>query len=169
VLIERGAGVGSGFSDEDYAQAGCKLLDTPAQVYAQSDMVVKVKEPLAPEYELIRENQIIFTYFHFASCPELTEAMVKSKAVCIAYETVARADKSLPLLTPMSEIAGRMSIQCGASYLQKPMGGRGVLLGGVPGVPKGNVLILGAGIVGTEAARMAAGMHLCTHASMLIQ
>ena len=122
VVIERGAGEGSGFSDDLYIKSGCQIFETACEVYRKSDMIVKVKEPLEPEYNFVRENQVIFTYFHFASCPVLTNAMIKSKAVCIAYETVARADKSLPLLVPMSEIAGRMSIQCGARYLERPMG-----------------------------------------------
>jgi len=122
VVIERGAGEGSGFSDDLYIKSGCQIFETAREVYRKSDMIVKVKEPLEPEYDFVRENQVIFTYFHFASCPVLTNAMIKSKAVCIAYETVARADKSLPLLVPMSEIAGRMSVQCGARYLERPMG-----------------------------------------------
>jgi NAD/NADP transhydrogenase alpha subunit len=122
VVIERGAGEGSGFSDDLYIKSGCQIFETACEVYRKSDMIVKVKEPLEPEYNFVRENQVIFTYFHFASCPVLTNAMIKSKAVCIAYETVARADKSLPLLVPMSEIAGRMSVQCGARYLERPMG-----------------------------------------------
>jgi len=122
VVVERGAGAGSGFTDADYAQAGCELVDGPEEVFKRGDMIVKVKEPLASEFELIRAGQTIFTYFHFASSPELTDAMVRSKATCIAYETVARLDKSLPLLVPMSEIAGRMATQCGAKYLEKPMG-----------------------------------------------
>ena len=122
VIVQSGAGTESGFEDEEYESAGCEIVKGPHEVYRRSDMIVKVKEPLAPEYGLIREGQIVFTFFHFASSPELTDAMVKSKASCIAYETVARADKSLPLLVPMSEIAGRMSVQCGAKYLEKPMG-----------------------------------------------
>ena len=164
VIVESGAGTGSGFNDEEYTRAGCRLVASAKEVYHESEMIVKVKEPLPPEYKLVRENQIVFTYFHFASSPELTEAMINSNAVCIAYETVAKGN-SLPLLVPMSEIAGRMSVQCGAKYLEKPMGGRGVLLGGVPGVPRGNVLILGGGIVGTEAAKMAAGLG--AHVTMM--
>jgi alanine dehydrogenase len=122
VIVESGAGSGSGFKDDDYARAGCVVVEGPADVYGSADMIVKVKEPMASEYSLIREGQTVFTYFHFASSPELTDAMVKSKATCVAYETVARADQSLPLLVPMSEIAGRMSVQCGAKYLEKPMG-----------------------------------------------
>lgn len=134
------------------------MLGQASEVYALADMIVKVKEPIAQEYALIGEGQIVFTYFHFASSKTLTEAMIASKSVCIAYETVADADGSLPLLTPMSEVAGRMAIQQGAKYLEKPIKGRGVLLGGVPGVPPGRVLILGAGVVGIQAAKMAAGL-----------
>ncbi|HHJ50773.1 MAG TPA: alanine dehydrogenase [Phaeodactylibacter sp.] len=158
VLVEKNAGVGSGFEDEEYREAGAVIIDTAAEVYARADMIVKVKEPIEPEYELIRENQLIFTYFHFASYEPLTRAMMERKAVCLAYETVELADRSLPLLIPMSEVAGRMAIQEGAKYLEKPAKGRGVLLGGVPGVPPGRVLILGGGVVGTQAAKMAAGL-----------
>lgn len=158
VLVQTGAGTGSGFEDAEYQKFGCTILPSAAEVWTQADMIIKVKEPLEPEYELTRENQIIFTYFHFASCKELTDAMIAKKAICIAYETVTKDDGTLPLLIPMSEIAGRMAVQEGAKYLEKPMGGRGVLLGGVPGVSKGQVLVLGAGIVGTHATRMAAGM-----------
>jgi alanine dehydrogenase len=134
------------------------ILPSIEEVYQQSEMIMKVKEPVKQEYSLIRENQLIFTYFHFASSEELTQAMLRSKAVCLAYETVEKSDRSLPLLVPMSEVAGRMSIQQGAKYLEKPMKGRGILLGGVPGVKPANVLILGGGIVGTQAAKMAAGL-----------
>lgn len=158
VLVEKNAGVGSGFEDAEYREAGAVIIDTAAEVYARADMIVKVKEPIEPEYELIRENQLIFTYFHFASYEPLTRAMMERKAVCLAYETVELADRSLPLLIPMSEVAGRMAIQEGAKYLEKPAKGRGVLLGGVPGVPPGRVLILGGGVVGTQAAKMAAGL-----------
>lgn len=158
VFIQVAAGEGSGFSDEDYESVGAKMLPEIATVYAKSDMIVKVKEPIAKEYPYIREGQVIFTYFHFASSPELTQAMINSKAVCIAYETVEDSEGTLPLLTPMSEVAGRMAIQQGAKYLEKPIKGRGVLLGGVPGVPPGRVLILGAGVVGIQAAKMAAGL-----------
>lgn len=158
VLIQSTAGENSGFDDEDYHVAGASVLPTIDRIYAQSDMIVKVKEPIQPEYELIREGQIIFTYFHFASNQQLTEAMMKSKAICIAYETVELPDGTLPLLTPMSEVAGRMAIQQGAKYLEKPVKGKGLLLGGVPGVPPGKVLILGAGTVGIQAAKMAAGL-----------
>lgn len=158
VYVQQDAGFGSGFFDTDYAVVGAILVPTAAEVYANSDMIVKVKEPISEEYALIKENQIIFTYFHFASSEELTKAMIDSKSVCIAYETVEETDGSLPLLTPMSEVAGRMAIQQGAKYLEKPIKGRGVLLGGVPGVPPGKVLVLGAGIVGIQAAKMAAGL-----------
>lgn len=158
VHVQKDAGFGSGFSDLDYIDAGAIILDTIAEVYASSDMIVKVKEPIAEEYPLIQANHMVFTYFHFASSEPLTKAMLKSKSVCIAYETVEDNDGSLPLLTPMSEVAGRMAIQQGAKYLEKPIKGRGVLLGGVPGVPPGKVLILGAGVVGIQAAKMAAGL-----------
>jgi len=158
VFIQEGAGEGSGFPDEDYKEAGAVLLPSIEAVYAMAEMIVKVKEPIPQEYPLIKRNQIIFTYFHFASSETLTRAMIASKAVCIAYETVSEDDGSLPLLTPMSEVAGRMAIQQGAKYLEKPIKGRGVLLGGVPGVPPGKVLILGAGVVGVQAAKMAAGL-----------
>lgn len=158
VYIQATAGEGSGFFDADYVAAGAVILSSIAEVYAGSEMIVKVKEPIAQEYPLIREGQVVFTYFHFASSEDLTLAMLKSRAVCIAYETVEEADGSLPLLIPMSEVAGRMAIQQGAKYLEKPIKGRGVLLGGVPGVPPGKVLILGAGTVGIQAAKMAAGL-----------
>lgn len=158
VYVQHDAGFGSGFFDTDYAVVGAILVPTAAEVYAKSDMIVKVKEPVFDEYSLIKKNQIIFTFFHFASSFELTNAMIESKAVCIAYETVEEVDGSLPLLTPMSEVAGRMAIQQGAKYLEKPIKGRGVLLGGVPGVPPGKVLVLGAGVVGVQAAKMAAGL-----------
>ena len=158
VYIQNGAGIGSGFSDDDYESAGAELFSTNAEIYAKCDMIVKVKEPIAEEYALIRPNQILFTYFHFASSKELTAAMIASKSICIAYETVEDEDGTLPLLTPMSEVAGRMAIQQGAKYLEKPIKGRGILLGGVPGVPPGRVLVLGAGVVGIQAAKMAAGL-----------
>ncbi|WP_281541471.1 alanine dehydrogenase [Maribacter aestuarii] len=158
VYVQSQAGDGSGFFNKDYQQAGAIILDTIGQVYAMSEMIVKVKEPIAEEYELIQEGQILFTYFHFASSEELTKAMIKQKAVCIAYETVEDEEGTLPLLTPMSEVAGRMAIQQGAKYLEKPVKGRGVLLGGVPGVAPGRVLVLGAGVVGIQAAKMAAGL-----------
>ncbi|MDC6404531.1 MULTISPECIES: alanine dehydrogenase [Maribacter] len=158
VYVQSGAGKGSGFFNKDYQQAGAVILDTIGQVYAMSEMIVKVKEPIEEEYELIQEGQILFTYFHFASSEALTKAMIRQKAICIAYETVEDEDGTLPLLTPMSEVAGRMAIQQGAKYLEKPVKGRGVLLGGVPGVAPGRVLVLGAGVVGIQAAKMAAGL-----------
>ncbi|MEM9835796.1 MAG: alanine dehydrogenase [Bacteroidota bacterium] len=158
VYVQATAGVGSGYTDEDYVQAGATMLPTIEEVYAKAEMIVKVKEPIAPEYALVREGQLLFTYFHFASSAPLTHAMIDSKATCLAYETVELADRSLPLLVPMSEVAGRMSIQEGAKYLEKPMGGKGILLGGVPGTRRAKVMILGGGIVGTQAAYMAAGL-----------
>ena len=158
LYIQTSAGIGSGFSDESYLSAGAKLLPTIEEIYKKAEMIMKVKEPIASEYNLIKKDQIIYTYFHFASSEELTNAMINSSAICIAYETVELQDHSLPLLIPMSEVAGRMSVQEGAKYLEKTFGGRGVLLGGVPGVPPAKVLIIGAGIVGTEAAKMAAGL-----------
>ncbi|MEZ4809537.1 MAG: alanine dehydrogenase [Allomuricauda sp.] len=158
VYVQSGAGEGSGFFNQDYQKAGAVILDTIGQIYAMSDMIVKVKEPIAKEYSLIQKGQIVFTYFHFASSETLTQAMINSKAICIAYETVEDAEGTLPLLTPMSEVAGRMAIQQGAKYLEKPVKGKGVLLGGVPGVSPGRVLILGAGTVGIQAAKMAAGL-----------
>ncbi len=156
--IQSQAGAGSGFSDEEYTKAGANILSTIEEVYAIAEMICKVKEPIASEYALIKENQLLFTYFHFASSEELTHAMIERKSICLAYETVEKTDRSLPLLVPMSEVAGRMAIQEGAKYLEKPMGGRGILLGGVAGVKPANVLILGGGIVGTQAAKMAAGL-----------
>ncbi|MEM1001317.1 MAG: alanine dehydrogenase [Bacteroidota bacterium] len=158
VFVQENAGFGSGFTDTDYREAGAQILDTIEEVYALSEMIVKVKEPIEREYPLIKAHHVVFTYFHFASSEVLTKAMIKSKAVCIAYETVENEDGSLPLLIPMSEVAGRMAIQQGAKYLEKPIKGRGVLLGGVPGVPPGKVLVLGAGTVGIQAAKMAAGL-----------
>tara|TARA_R110002049_G_scaffold94037_1_gene231966 strand:- start:369 stop:1454 length:1086 start_codon:yes stop_codon:yes gene_type:complete len=158
VFVQSTAGEGSGFFDKDYVAVGATILKTIEDVYDSSEMIVKVKEPIALEYPLIKENQIVFTYFHFASSEPLTKAMIKSKAICIAYETVEDSEGTLPLLTPMSEVAGRMAIQQGAKYLEKPIKGRGILLGGVPGVAPGKVLILGAGVVGVQAAKMAAGL-----------
>lgn len=158
VFVQKEAGFGSGFFDKDYEDVGAIVLDTIEEVYAAADMIVKVKEPIAQEYPLIKPHHVVFTYFHFASSEPLTKAMLQSEAVCIAYETVEDEDGSLPLLTPMSEVAGRMAIQQGAKYLEKPIKGRGVLLGGVPGVPPGRVLVLGAGVVGIQAAKMAAGL-----------
>lgn len=158
VYVQHTAGIGSGFADSEYEAAGAKILPTIEATYEIAEMIMKVKEPIESEYKLIKENQLLFTYFHFASYEPLTKAMVTSKSVCLAYETVEKADRSLPLLVPMSEVAGRMAIQKGANYLEKPLGGRGILLGGVPGVLPAKVLILGGGIVGTQAAWMAAGM-----------
>lgn len=158
VSVQAGAGIGSGFSDAEYFQAGAKVLNAIEEVYETAEMIVKVKEPIEAEYSLVRENQIVFTYFHFASSQTLTEAMIKSKAICIAYETVTLPDNSLPLLVPMSEVAGRMSVQEGAKYLERPQHGKGILLGGVPGVRPANVLIIGGGVVGSQAAKIAAGM-----------
>ena len=158
IYIQKDAGINSGFSDSDFVAAGAVILDSIEEIYSLSEMIVKVKEPIESEYNLIKKDQLVFTYFHFASSEPLTHAMLKSKAVCLAYETVEKPDRSLPLLIPMSEVAGRMAIQEGAKYLEKPLKGRGILLGGVPGVPSGKVLILGGGVVGTHAAKMAAGL-----------
>ena len=158
VYVQSTAGDGSGCTDKDYKSVGAKILNTIEEVYKKAEMIMKVKEPIKKEYKLIRPDQLVFTYFHFASYKPLTTAMIKRKAVCLAYETVELPNKTLPLLIPMSEVAGRMAIQEGAKYLEKPVKGRGVLLGGVPGVPPGKVLILGGGIVGTQAAKMAAGL-----------
>ena len=158
VCVQHTAGDGSGFPDVEYVAAGASILPTMEEVYAVSDMIVKVKEPIAPEYPLIRKGQIVFTYFHFACERELTDAMLRSGAVCIAYETVQKADRSLPLLIPMSEVAGRMATLNGAYYLQKTKGGKGKLISGVPGVEPARVLVLGGGTVGEAAARMAAGL-----------
>ena len=157
VYVETNAGTNSGFSNEQYRQAGAQILSTPKEIFDIADMIMKVKEPIPQEYEFIRPNQLLFTYFHFASNETLTRAMIKSDSVCLAYETV-EVNNTLPLLIPMSEVAGRMSIQEGAKYLEKPKGGKGILLGGVPGVKPANVLVLGGGIVGTQAALMAAGL-----------
>lgn len=158
VYVQHTAGEGSGFSDDEYIAAGAQILPTIEAVYDIAEMIVKVKEPIVPEYKLIKKDQVVFTYFHFASDRKLTEAMIASRGVCIAYETVRLADHSLPLLVPMSEVAGRMSIQEGARFLEKPQGGKGILLGGVPGVPPAKVLVLGAGVVGRNAALMAVGL-----------
>lgn len=158
VMVETHAGENSGFTDLQYLKAGADIIPTAAEVYAAAEMIMKVKEPIACEYKLIRPGQLVFTYFHFASGKELTMAMIESKAVCLAYETVEKADRTLPLLIPMSEVAGRMSIQEGARCLEKPKGGKGILLGGVPGVKPAHVLVLGGGVVGTQAALMAAGL-----------
>ncbi len=158
VFVQSTAGIGSGFSDEEYRESGAKILKTIEDVYKKGQMIIKVKEPIRKEYKLIREDQLLFTYFHFASYKPLTQAMIRSKAVCLAYETVELPDRSLPLLIPMSEIAGRMATQEGAKYLEKPMGGIGILLGGVPGVQPAKVMVIGGGVVGTQAAKMAAGL-----------
>lgn len=158
VYVQSTAGVGSGFEDAQYKEAGAKMLSTIEETYQIAEMIMKVKEPIEAEYKLIKEDQLVFTYFHFASYEPLTKAMIDSKSICLAYETVERADGSLPLLIPMSEVAGRMAVQEGAKYLEKPLKGRGILLGGVPGVRPAKVLILGGGVVGTNAAKIAAGM-----------
>ena len=158
VLVEKYAGLGSGLEDAAYAQAGAEIVATPKEIYSRSEMVMHVKEPLPPEYGLIREDQIVFTYLHLAAAEELTRALIKSKSICIAYETIQKADRTLPLLTPMSEVAGRMAIQQGAKYLEMAQGGLGVLLGGVPGVDPGTVVVIGGGVVGTHAAKMACGL-----------
>jgi len=157
VYVEKNAGVGSGITDQEYITAGAGIIATAKEVYALSDMIIKVKEPLEPEYELFRENQVLFTYLHLAPEPALTKALLAKKVTGIAYETIT-AGRTLPLLVPMSEVAGRMSIQIGAQFLTKPWGGKGILLGGVPGVESAQVVIVGGGIVGTNAAKMAIGM-----------
>jgi alanine dehydrogenase len=157
VFVQKTAGECSGFTDEQYVKAGAELLDTADQIWETGDMIVKVKEPVAPEYPRMRENQLLFTYLHLAPELELTRVMLERKVTGVAYETIIK-DGKLPLLTPMSEVAGRMSVQVGATYLEKMNGGRGILLGGVPGVPAANVVIIGGGIVGTEAAKMAVGL-----------
>ena len=159
VLIETGAGVGSGLSDAEYALEGAEIVGGPADIYSRAELVVKVKEPLPPEYPLIKSGQTIFTYFHFAADRDLTNAMLASGATCLAYETLRDAQGRLPLLTPMSEVAGRMSIQEGAKYLERPQMGRGILLAGVPGVAPAHITILGGGVVGANAAKIAAGFQ----------
>lgn len=158
VYVQVSAGANSGFADEEYTAVGAKMLPTIEATYAAAEMIVKVKEPIAPEYKLIKKGQVVFTYFHFAADKILTEAMIESGGICIAYETVEKEDRSLPLLTPMSEVAGRMATQVGARFLEKPQGGKGKLMGGVTGVRPARVLVLGGGIVGTNAAQIAAGM-----------
>ncbi|WP_445666335.1 alanine dehydrogenase [Fodinibius sp. AD559] len=158
ILIEKGAGEGSGFLDEQYKEAGAEIIDDVDTLWDRAEMIMKVKEPIEVEYDRMKEGQIIFTYFHFAASRELTEAVQESGAVAIAYETVEKEDGSLPLLIPMSEVAGRMATQEGAKYLEKPEGGLGILLGGIPGVKPANVLVIGGGIVGVNAAKIAAGM-----------
>ncbi len=157
VLVEAGAGLGTGIEDSEYKSAGAQIVDSDRRLFSQADMIVKVKEPIAQEYGLLRPGQTVFTYFHFAASEELTRAMISSGAICVAYETIQLPDGTLPLLTPMSEVAGRMAIQEGAKYLERPMEGRGILLAGVPGVPPANVVIIGGGIVGANAAKIAAG------------
>ncbi len=158
VLVEKGAGTGSGFTDEQYVSTGAEQVDTPDDVWERADMIIKVKEPIEVEWPRMREGQLMFTYFHFAAAEELTAAVIDSGAIANAYETVQLPTGELPLLTPMSEVAGRMAVQEGAKYLEKLHGGRGVLLGGVPGVEPATVVVLGGGVVGTNAARMAAGL-----------
>ena len=159
VLIQAGAGLGSGLADHSYLEAGAELVATPEDIFAKADLVVKVKEPMPSEWPMIRRGQALFTYFHFAASRELTEAMIRSGCICLAYETLRDSLGRLPLLTPMSEVAGRMSIQEGAKYLERPQQGRGILLGGVPGVPPAHIVILGGGVVGANAARIAAGFR----------
>ena len=158
VLVEKNAGIGSGYSEETYINAGAEIVDTAAEIFGRAEMVMHVKEPLPAEYELIREDQIVFTYLHLAAAEELTRVLIKSGSINIAYETIQKQDGSLPLLTPMSEVAGRMAIQQGAKYLEMAQGGHGILLGGVPGVDPGSVLVIGGGVVGTHAAKMACGL-----------
>ena len=158
VLVEKNAGQGSGYTDQTYINAGARIIDSAAEIYAKAGMVMHVKEPMAAEYDMIREGQIVFTYLHLAAAEALTQALIKSKSVCIAYETIQTEDGTLPLLTPMSEVAGRMAIQQGAKYLEMAQGGRGILLGGVPGVDPGTVLVIGGGCVGLNAAKMACGL-----------
>ncbi|WP_425615139.1 alanine dehydrogenase [Anatilimnocola sp. NA78] len=159
VLLEMGAGLGSGITDAEYQEQGARIVGTAADVYGEAELIVKVKEPLPPEWPLIRPGQALFTYFHFAASRELTEVMLASGATCLAYETLRDAQGRLPLLTPMSEVAGRMSIQEGAKYLERPQMGRGILLAGVPGVAPAHITILGGGIVGANAAKIAAGFQ----------
>jgi alanine dehydrogenase len=158
VYVQNGGGIGSGFSDEAYIATGAVMLPSIEEIYGIAEMIMKVKEPIELEYKLVKKGQIIYTYFHFASSEELTMAMINSGAICLAYETVELPDHTLPLLVPMSEVAGRMSVQQGAKYLEKTFGGSGILLGGVPGVTPAKVLVIGGGVVGTEAAKMAAGL-----------
>ncbi len=158
LLVEKHAGAGSGFEDAVYQKAGAEIVETPAEIFRRSEMVMHVKEPLPSEYDLIREDQIVFTYLHLAAAEELTQTLIRTKAVNIAYETIQKADGSLPLLTPMSEVAGRMAVQQGAKYLEMAQGGHGILLGGVPGVDPGHVVVIGGGVVGVNAAKMACGL-----------
>ncbi len=158
VIIERSAGTGSGFSDDEYAAVGASIVDSHEEVFARAEMIVKVKEPITSEYDLLRKNQILYTYLHLAAEEALTKVLVERGVAAVAYETVQLPDRSLPLLAPMSEVAGRMSVQVGAQYLMKTYGGRGLLMGGVAGVPPANVVVVGGGIVGTNAAQIALGM-----------
>ena len=158
VLVEKNAGIGSGFEDAIYEKAGAVIVASAQEIFQRSEMVMHVKEPLPAEYDLIREDQIVFTYLHLAAAEKLTHALIQSKSICIAYETIQKPDRSLPLLTPMSEVAGRMAIQQGAKYLEMAQGGHGILLGGVPGVDPGTVVVIGGGIVGVNAAKMACGL-----------
>lgn len=158
VIIENGAGIGSGLSDEEYIKAGAEIVDNAQELFKQSDMIIKVKEPLPQEYPLLRKDQILFTFLHLAPVPELTKALMKSGVIAIAYETVELSDRSLPILKPMSEVAGKIAVQVGSYYLMKAYGGRGVLLGSVPGVEKGKIVIIGGGVVGTNAAKVAIGL-----------
>jgi alanine dehydrogenase len=158
VFVQKSAGEGSGFEDALYVKAGASILETADDVWGEGDMIVKVKEPIAPEYPRMRENQLLFTYLHLAPEPELTRQLIERKVTGVAYETITDKRGRLPLLTPMSEVAGRMSVQVGATYLEKMNGGKGILLGGVPGVPAGRVVVIGGGVVGTEAAKMAIGL-----------
>ena len=163
VLIQDNAGFGAGFENEDYQNAGASIAPTAGDIFNDSDMIVKVKEPQSEEVSMLRENQLLFTYLHLSAAPELTKGLVESKSICIAYETVTDESNRLPLLAPMSAVAGRMSIQAGAHSLEKPQGGRGLLIGGAPGVNPGNVLILGGGVVGENAATIATGMEATVH------
>ena len=163
VLIQDNAGFGAGFENEDYQNAGASIAPTAGDIFNDSDMIVKVKEPQSEEVSMLRENQLLFTYLHLSAAPELTKGLVESKSICIAYETVTDENNRLPLLAPMSAVAGRMSIQAGAHSLEKPQGGRGLLIGGAPGVNPGNVLILGGGVVGENAATIATGMEAKVH------
>ena len=158
LLVEKGAGTGSGFEDRTYVEAGAEIIHAPSEIFSRAEMVMHVKEPLPPEYPFIRENQIVFTYLHLAAAEELTRALIKSRSIDIAYETIQKQDGSLPLLTPMSEVAGRMAVQQGAKYLEMAQGGNGVLLGGVPGVDPGTVVVIGGGVVGINAAKAACGL-----------
>ena len=158
VLVEKNAGIGSGFTNKAYETAGAEIVDTPQEIFKRAKMVMHVKEPLPAEYDLIRKDQIVFTYLHLAAAEDLTKVLIKSGSISIAYETIQKDDGSLPLLTPMSEVAGRMAIQQGAKYLEMAQGGHGILLGGVPGVDPGTVVVIGGGVVGINAAKMACGL-----------